>query len=135
MRQLRLLCCLAASAAAAGFQQPSPTFRSGVDLVPVDVSVIDREGRPVRDLTVADFTLTVDGRPRAIVSASFVSSELLEDTPPDRTTFSTNSGQRPGRLIALVIDEAHIKRGTARTAFTAAASFVRGLDRADRVAL
>lgn len=134
MRFLSLLCCLAASVAV-GSQQPSPTFRSGIDLVPVDVSVIDREGRPVRDLTPSDFTLMVDGRPRAIVSASYVAAERLSEAPPDRTTFSSNAGQRPGRLIALVIDEAHIKRGTARTAFTAAASFVRSLDRADRVAL
>ncbi|HUR20619.1 MAG TPA: VWA domain-containing protein [Vicinamibacterales bacterium] len=135
MRLLSLLCCLSGSVAIAGFQQPTPTFRSGVDLVPVDVGVIGRDGRPVKDLSAADFTLTVDGRPRAIVSASYVSTERLEDTPPDPTIFSTNSGQRPGRLIALVIDEAHIKRGTARTAFTAAASFVRGLGRSDRVAL
>jgi VWFA-related protein len=132
MRLLTLLSSLAISAAA-GLQQP--TFRSGIDLVPVDVSVIDREGRPVSGLSAGDFTLTVDGKPRPIVTASYVSAQRLSDTPPDRATFSTNAGQRPGRLIALVIDEAHIKRGSARIAFSAAASFVRSLDRADRVAL
>lgn len=121
--------------ATAGPQQPAPTFRSGVDVVPVDVSVLDRQGRPVSDLTTADFTLTVDGQPRTLVSASYISAERLSEPEPDRATFSTNAGQRPGRLIALVIDEAHIKRGTARSAFSAAATFVRSLDRADRVAL
>ena len=133
MRLLSLLSGLAVIAG--GLQQPVPTFRSGIDLVPVDVSVIDRNGRPVNDLTAPDFTLTVDGRPRPIVTASYISTERLSDAPPDRATFSTNAGQRPGRLIALVIDEAHIKRGSARTAFSAAAAFVRSLDRADRVAL
>lgn len=36
---------------AAAQEQPPPrtTFRSAVDLVPVDVSVVDRDGRPVSD--------------------------------------------------------------------------------------
>jgi len=47
-------------------QQP-PTFRSGVELIEVDVSVIDREGRPIADLQASDFTVTVDGGPRRVV--------------------------------------------------------------------
>ncbi len=31
-------------------QQPRTTFRSSVDLVPVDVNVVDKDGRPVADL-------------------------------------------------------------------------------------
>lgn len=31
-------------------QAPKPTFKSAVDLVPVDVNVIDKSGRPVPDL-------------------------------------------------------------------------------------
>jgi len=42
-------------------QQPRTTFKSTVDLVPVDVSVIDKNGRPVADLAPDDFTLAVDG--------------------------------------------------------------------------
>jgi hypothetical protein len=30
--------------------QGPPTFRSGVNIVPVDVRVIDRDGKPVADL-------------------------------------------------------------------------------------
>ena len=39
--------------------QTPPVFRGGIDLVQVDVSVLDRDHRPVRDLTAADFTLRV----------------------------------------------------------------------------
>jgi VWFA-related protein len=42
-------------------QQPPPTFRSGVTIVPVDVRVLDRDGKPVTDLTQADFTVLEDG--------------------------------------------------------------------------
>ena len=134
MRALCLLGCLALSAPVLG-QQAGPTFRSGVDLVPVDVSVLDREGRPVSDLAAGDFTLTVDGRPRTVVSASYIAARRVDEGPPDRLSFSTNAGQRPGRLIALVIDEAHVRRGTARATMAAAAAFVKSLDRSDRVAL
>jgi VWFA-related protein len=123
------------SVAITAAQQPAPTFRAGVDLVPVDVTVLDRQGRPVNDLTAAEFSLTVDGQPRTVVSAAYVATRRVDDAAPDRLTFSTNAGQRPGRLIALVIDEAHIGRGSARATLNAAATFVRSLDRADRVAL
>jgi len=56
-----------ASASATGGQAPPPAqrpFRSGIDIVLVDVAVIGRDGVPVSALEPADFTLTVDGRPR-----------------------------------------------------------------------
>jgi hypothetical protein len=46
--------------AAAQNQTPIP-FRAGVVLVPVDVRVVDAEGKPVTDLTAADFTIFEDG--------------------------------------------------------------------------
>ena len=40
-----------------------PTFRTGVDAVQLDVSVLDKDRRPVRGLTAADFTVLEDGKP------------------------------------------------------------------------
>lgn len=43
-------------------QQPSrPTIRSGINVVPLDVRVVDRDGRPVTDLKQGDFTILEDG--------------------------------------------------------------------------
>src|SRR5262245_42589526 len=43
-------------------QQPQPpTIRSRTTLVPVDVRVIDRDGRPVTDLKKEDFTVLENG--------------------------------------------------------------------------
>ncbi len=65
-------------------QPPRSTFKSAVDLVPVDVSVIDKSGRPVSDLSAQDFTLTVDGKPRRIASTQFISVERAIETAPPK---------------------------------------------------
>jgi VWFA-related protein len=39
---------------------PPPAFRSGTTLVPLDVRVIDKKGRPVTDLQQSDFTVVED---------------------------------------------------------------------------
>jgi len=46
-----------------------PTFRTGVDLVAVDVAVVDRRGRPVEDLRAPEFSVKIDGEVRRVVSA------------------------------------------------------------------
>ena len=69
-----------AGLAAQAQQPPKPTFKSAVDLVPVDVTVIDKSGRPVPDLAAGDFTLAVDGKPRRIASAQFISVDRAVET-------------------------------------------------------
>jgi VWFA-related protein len=59
-------------AATAPAQDPPPTFRAAVDIVHVEVSVLDKDRKPVRGLTAADFTITEDGQPREIVAFSQV---------------------------------------------------------------
>lgn len=58
------------------FRQQAPTFRSGVEVVAIDVSVVDRTGQPVGDLKPSDFVVQVDRKPRTILSAQFVRYEL-----------------------------------------------------------
>ena len=48
----------------AGTDQPA-AFRSGVEVVTVDVGVVDKQGQPMRGLTAADFMVTVGGQPQA----------------------------------------------------------------------
>jgi VWFA-related protein len=42
-------------------QQPPSTIRTGITSVPIDVRVVDRNGKPVTDLTQEDFTILEDG--------------------------------------------------------------------------
>ncbi|MBE3073142.1 MAG: VWA domain-containing protein, partial [Acidobacteria bacterium] len=127
-------------------QRPeTPQFRVGVEVVAVDVSVVDRDGRPVPDLKPADFTLTVDGKPRRLASAEFVSLATrgsARAAPASRPGageasdgFSTNERVQPGRLIVLAIDQGHLQPTSVPGAVAAATRFLAGLGPADQVAL
>ena len=70
------LCLLLLAAALAAQQQPPPkdapqTFRTRVTVVPVDVRIVDRSGKPITDLKQEDFTIREDGVPQKIVHFSF----------------------------------------------------------------
>ena len=60
-------------------QQQPPVFKSRVNVVPVDVRVVDRDGKPITGLTAADFTVTEDGAPQKIVHFSFHTLEPQQD--------------------------------------------------------
>jgi VWFA-related protein len=51
--------------------QQRPVFRSGRDVISVDVIVRDRTGAVVRGLTATDFEIREDGRPQAVASVTF----------------------------------------------------------------
>ena len=97
-------------------QQPKPVFKTGVDLVHLDVSVLDKDRRPVRGLTAADFTVKEDGKPQAV--ANFAAIEVPPQAPPPTAAWmhtvspdtATNDIVRSpeGRLFVLLIDDAMI---------------------------
>lgn len=60
-------------------QQVPGTIRSGIAVVPVDVRVLDRDGKPITDLTQEDFTLLEDGVPQSILQ--FASQAFTPDAP------------------------------------------------------
>ncbi len=116
-----------------------PPFRSSIDLVQVDVSALDDDGRPIRDLKAEDFHLRVDGKPRSIVSAQFVTVAPGVDVPsaPSATAafYSSNAETSGGRLIMIVVDRGSITAGRFKSVMDAASKFVERLNHADRVAL
>ena len=69
------------SAAVVAQQQPPqpPAFKSRVTVVPVDVRVVDRDGKPITGLTASDFTITEDGAPQQIVHFFYHSLEPQAD--------------------------------------------------------
>ena len=69
-----------AAIAAVTLQPPPPqppTFRTEANLVRVDVTVVDRNGEPVADLTADDFAVEEDGVPQNVQSFKLVSADGL----------------------------------------------------------
>jgi VWFA-related protein len=90
---------------------PQPTFRTTVDVVQIDVSVLDQQRKPVRGLTTADFTILEDGKPRPVVAFLPVDldepdhgsapAEWVREVAPD---VITNAVKPEGRLIVIMFD-------------------------------
>ena len=121
-------------------QQP-PTFRSGVELIEVDATVLDRDGNPIPDLQAADFAVTVDGAPRDVVQAQFISLRApvgntgSAGSPAVDAGYTSNADADPGRLIVILVDEGSIPFGEGRHVMQAAAEFVDSLSPGDRVSV
>ena len=63
-------------------------IRTGITMVPVDVRVIDRYGRPVTDLKQEDFTLLENGVPQTIghFSATALAPRARHNQVRDRSS-------------------------------------------------
>src|SRR5918994_54097 len=121
-----------------GQTDQGPVFRSGVEVMEVDVSVVDAKGMPVRDLRAPEFTVTVDGQPRRVISAEFISERTTSSGEPERPRdpyVSNNTDRRPGRLIMLVVDRNNIDTHKLRGAISALKQFVTSIPADDRLAL
>lgn len=57
-------------------QRPGATFRSAVDLVLLNVTVMDTGGRHISDLSTADFQIFEDGRPQELAFFSRANTAL-----------------------------------------------------------
>jgi VWFA-related protein len=98
-------------------QQPPPErpqFRTGVEIVHLDVSVLDRDRRPVRGLTADDFTVLEDGRPQPIVVFNAV--DIPDPEPPPAgwmrevaPEVAANEGSQERRLFLILIDDAMLQ--------------------------
>ena len=108
--------CWVLSALAAPQQ---PQFRSSVERIVIDLQVVDREGRPIPQLTAADFEVKIGQGRRVVASAEFVraarrevgggaaSAGTAEDEPP----------RAVGRDFILAIDESSFRTQNASAAF------------------
>ncbi len=103
---------LAAVVVPAQTQQPTPRFRTGVEAVVLDVSVIDRDRRPVRGLVAADFTVLEDGQPQTIQTFSAIDFPDVVDTTTAAWTRNVGPDVRRNddfadrRSVTIVLDDA-----------------------------
>src|SRR5262249_40928925 len=92
-------------------QPQLPTFKAGVQLVRLDVSVLDDKRQPVRGLQASDFTVLEDGQSRPI--RSFQAVDLAASTAtaappvapiPAHEVATNRMGDDTSRLIFILMD-------------------------------
>jgi VWFA-related protein len=117
--------------------QTAPSFRSGVETLPIDVTVVNDRGEPIRDFIVSDFSVRIDGRPRKILSAQWIASGSggRGAAPAVPEGYVSNESSTGGRLMVLVIDQPNIQFGEMRPIRAAIEAFIDRLSNADRVAI
>jgi len=121
-----------------------PVFRAGTRLDVVDVTVVDKQGRPIEGLTAGDFTITEDGVPQTISVVAFQRMETnaaplppVPEAPPGRparaapTVQPTISASSPGdvryrnrRLLVLYFDLSAMPPPDQMRAYGAARKFL-----------
>jgi VWFA-related protein len=74
------LAVLSAQAPQTPQTQQTPVFRGRTTVVPIDIRVLDRNGKPVTDLTAADFTVLEDGVRQDV---EYFSTQPLTPVEPD----------------------------------------------------
>ncbi|MFO7695196.1 MAG: VWA domain-containing protein [Vicinamibacterales bacterium] len=136
--------------AATGASRPAaqqPVFKSGVELIAVDVAIVDKKGNPVTGLRPEQFEVTIDGKPRRVVSAEFVEFAPLDAPAAAKPVasraiipaYSSNEQITPtapqGRLIFLAVDQGSFRNFNARGAMEAARRFIDRLQPEDRIGL
>ena len=133
----------AATLCAAGQQppatpKPTPTFRSGLDVIAVDVQVIDRNGVPVAGLGPEKFEVTVNGRRRRVLSAELIESRSATSlTPVERATATAGPPVVPTlpRVVFIAIDCLSFDASASRHVIASARAFIDCLPPTDEVGL
>lgn len=131
------------SCIAAVFARQQPKFRTGVEVVLIDVNVVDAQGHPVASLKAEDFAVSVDRKPRKIASAQFVdygvrtTTERVPAPSPGAPVLDALAKPRapasPSRNVLLVFDEDNLDLGSGISARKAAEGFLGRLGPDDRI--
>ena len=133
----------------AGVQQTPPpqdpaqkplTFRTRIDSVSVDVTVTDRQGKPVTDLTPADFEVREAGKVQTIDTFKLVAADVAEPASPlrDITSFSDQAREVAddrNRIFLIFLDDYHVRQSNSMRVREQLARFVSNLGSRDLVAI
>src|SRR5688572_19349281 len=115
-----------------------PTFKTGIDLIAVDVAVVDGRGRPVEDLRAPEFEVKINGEVRRVASAELVKVNLEEakkQAENKAESFYTSNLTPPNaRLVVIAVDQINIHPASIKAVLSAASRFLDRLSPLDQVA-
>jgi hypothetical protein len=85
------------------------TFKTTVDVVAVEVTVVDKDGNPIEGLKPEDFEVRISQKSRRVITAAHVSyrtdaREAASPTAPARSETGVPAAA-PRRIFVIAIDE------------------------------
>lgn len=112
-------------------QNALPAFPSRAEVVTLDVVVVDKQGRAVRGLAVADFTVFEDGRPQVVVAFEAVDLKAgpaavpAAGSPPAEARSPQPAPPRSERAFVFLIDDLTLDFGPVSGAKKAIAQWLK----------
>jgi VWFA-related protein len=116
-----------------GGPQQAPVFRTGINVVRVDVIVTDsKTGQPVADLKQGDFQITENNKPQAIDTFKLIKLDGGRVPGPDGAPPAIRSdadeeieaARDDVRLFGIFLDDYHTRRGASVTVREPVAKFI-----------
>lgn len=138
MTRVVLLSAMVSIGAAVAAQTQTPVFRGSADVVIASVQVTNRDGSAIEGLTLADFSLKVDGKPRPIAT---VELQRIDDARPVSSVATANSTLSVGptvtaqSFVMIVVDPFMMRPESSRPLLDQTADFVAKLPPAHAVGL
>ncbi len=139
-RALIVICCAALGVAAPhASPQQTPVFRGGVDLVTIDVTVVDKDGKPVPGLKPEDFVVTLEGQARPVRALDFLefgSASGSTSTAAARETTNAAASapaRRGGRVVVFLFDDLSYSAGIGKSMLVAAERTLASFDPDDQI--
>lgn len=115
-------------------QQKPATFRSSVTLVSVDVTALDKDGRPIQGLTADDFQIKLNGRLQPVRTVDYIQAPQANSSASAGPAADPAAGGRPvvtnvvalkdPKIFILAIDDLSLPPEGGRRTITAARRFV-----------
>jgi len=131
---------------------PQTTFKSGVDLILIEATVLDKDGKPIADLQARDFSIKLGGKTRTVAAAEYIPAgkgSAAAGGASSRTPVAAEPGQSStapidsaraqlggsDRTIILAVDVDNIRSGAGRNALVDVAEYVATLPETDRIGI
>jgi VWFA-related protein len=85
--------------------RPAPVIQVGVDVIQIDATVTDKQGRPVTDLRPEEFRLKVDGKPLPVENAAFFGRPAAAFGVGPDAAADAAAASGPERSLVFLIDD------------------------------